>query len=412
MRPDVIIGLSNGGLNIQPPSEFGTAVLIMATPAAPTAGYGVAFEIKSIGQAKAAFAAAGNADVLKAIIEAFYGEAPEGTKLFVVCLAQVTTMTAMAAAAVAELGLNKAGGQARLVAICKQPAAGYVPDVVEGFDGDVHTATAAMQALANTWLGKKMPFRFFIQGFAYTGVPADVKDYKTTAFRNGHIVVGNVGGNNAAGSLFATLLALGRAARIQPQQNIGRIKSGSLNINQTYMVRIGATEADKVSDADLNTLHEKRYITFEKNKIASGFVFNDDNSTTVETDDYNNLRNGRVIDNAVRVAHATYYNELKEDVEVDAGGRLAPVVEKALETQIETAIDQQMRSQLSKNAESSADVECLVNPDPFEFAALYTKNGIDNPKFNVFDGGNVYLFISLRPKGCLKRINIFLGFVA
>jgi hypothetical protein len=37
-----------------------------------------------------------------------------------------------------------------------------------GFDQDVHTAVTAAQTLANTWLGKKKPFRFFVQGFAYS----------------------------------------------------------------------------------------------------------------------------------------------------------------------------------------------------------------------------------------------------
>jgi len=412
MRPKVTIALSNGGLNIQAPSEFGTAALVVATPAAPAAGYGVPFLVKSIADVKTAFAAVANGDVLKALVEGFFGEAPEGSKLYVMCMAQVTTLTAMAEAANAEPALNLAGGQVRLVAFCKQPAAGYAPVITDGFDGDVHTAVTAAQALANTWLGKKKPFRFFVQGFGFTGVANDAKDYALTTNPNGQIVVGNIITNDAAGSLFATVLALGRAARIQPQQNIGRIKTGSLNINTAYPVRIGATAAGAVSSGDLDALYEKRYITFEKNAIASGFVFNDDNSLTAVTDDYNNLRNGRVIDNAVRVAFATYYKELKEDVEVDEGGRIAPVVEKALEAEIESAINQAMGGQLSKKESGFADVTCLVNPDSVLFAPMYEQNGIAAPNFNIHSGGNVYIFISLRPKGCLKQINIYLGFTA
>ncbi len=401
MRPSVNIALRNGGLNIKGPSEFGSSVLVIATPAAPAAGYGVPFEVKSIAAAKAAFAQPDNADVLAAVTEGFYGEAPESTKLYIICMAQVTSLTTMAAAAVAELPLNLAKGQGRLVAFCKQPAAGFTPVITEAFDEDVHTAVAAAQSLANDWFGKKKPFRFFIQGFGYTGAAADAKNYATTANRNGHIVVGTIKTNDAAGGVLATLKALGRAASISPQQNIGRIKSGSLNINEAYPVRIGATPVDMVDDAQLEILYDKRYITFEQNRIASGYVFNDDNSLTTETDDYNNLRNGRVIDNAVRVAFATYYKELKEDVEVDEGGRLASVVEKALETEVEEAINQQMGQQLSKKDDGSADVDCIVNPDAVKYAALYTDNGIADPDFNIYDGGNVYLFISMRPKGCL-----------
>jgi hypothetical protein len=410
-RTSVTIGLTNGGLNIQAPSEFGTAALVIATPAAPAAGYDTVFLIKSMTEAETAFAQVENLNILAAI-EAFYGEAPAGTKLYVLCKAQVTTLTQMVAGAVTDPVLLEGNGAIRLVAFGKIPSNSYEPTVITGFDSDVHTAAAAGQTLANTWLAKKQPFRFFIQGCAYSGIADDAKDYQTTAYRNGHIVVGTVKTNDYAGELFALLLALGRAARIAPNQNIGRVKSGSLAIDDTYDVKIGATIADKVSDSELDTLYDKRYITFEKNEISPGYIFNDDNSLTVQTDDYNNLRNGRVIDNAVRIAFATYYKELKEDVEVDAGGRLATVVEKALENEIETAIDRQIGSQLSTNSDGRADVTCLVNPGVDTYAALYDANGIDSPNFNLFSGGNVYIFVSMRPKGCIKHINVFLGFTA
>jgi hypothetical protein len=409
MRPSVNIGLSNGGLNIKGPSELGTSVVNIATPAAPTAGYGVPFLLRNKADVKAAFAAPANADVQRAFLEGFFGEAPEGTKVYVVCKAQVTTLAVLAAE---ESALNLAAGAARLVAIVKQPAVGYVPVITSGFDTDVHDAVTAAQTLANTWLGNKKPFRFFVQGFAYSGTAADAKDYRTTTNRNGHIVVGAVKTADAAGSMFATLLALGRAAAIQPQQNIGRVKSGSLNIDASYAVYIGAIAAGDVPASDLDGLYDKGYITWEKNQVASGFIWNDDNSLTSLEDDFNNLRNGRVIDNAVRVAFATYYQELKDDVEVDAGGRLAAVVEKALEAEIEVQIDQQLGGQLSKKQDGTTDVTCLVNPDPVLYAALYASNNIADPDFNVFSGGNVYIFVSLRPKGCLKQINVFIGFTA
>jgi hypothetical protein len=411
-RTNVNIGLTNGGLNIQAPSEFGTSALIVSTPAAPVAGYNNAFLIKSSTDAEKAFAQAGNIDILTAIKEAFYGEAPAGTKLYIVCKPQVTTLTQLVSPSNVEPALLLAKGQVRLVAFGKLPDKNIAVLDMEGFDGDVHTAVAGAQTLANTWFNKKQPFRFFIQGSAYSGNSATAKDYSQTNFRNGHIVVGTVKTNDVAGELFALMLALGRAARIAPNQNVGRVKTGSLSIDDTYNVKIGQALVDNVPDSDLDTLYEKRYITFEKNAIATGYLFNDDNSLVIPTDDFNNLRNGRVIDNAVRIAFATYYRELKDDVDVIAGGRLSPVVEKALETQIETDIEQQIGSQLSQNNDGRADVVCLVNPDPITFAALYAANGIDNPNLNIFSNGEVYLFVSMRPKGCIKHINVFLGFTA
>jgi hypothetical protein len=211
---------------------------------------------------------------------------------------------------------------------------------------------------------------------------------------------------------WATMLALGRAAKALPQQNIGRIKSGSLGIADTLDVKIGATKVDLVPAVDLDTLHEKRYITFEKNAVAPGYVWNDDTMLTEPTDDYGSLRNGRVADNAVRIAYATYYRELKDDVDVDEEGRLAPVEEKALEAAIERNIELQMGSQLSANEDGTAAVECIVNPDPQVFANIYEDAGIATPNFNLLQSGTVYLFVRMRPKGCLTYINVFIGFAA
>jgi len=407
MRPKVNITLSNGNLGLQAPSENGTCVVLVASPIAPVAGYGVPFLIKNIAQAKAAFIQAGNEAVVLVFEKAFFAEAPEGIKVYVLAMAPTVTLQTLVAAANAEKALNMATGAARLLAAIKFPSGSYTPVITTGFDGDVHSAVTDATTLAAAWFAKKKPFRYFIEGFGFTTAAA-AKDYSTTTNRHGHIVVGNVDN----GTAFATMLALGRAAKAQPQQNIGRIKSGSLAIAETSVVKIGTVLVDQTPDADLDLLYDKRYITFEKNAIASGYVFNDDNSLTVVTDDYNNLRYGRIIDNATRIAFETYYRELKEDVDVDDDGRLSAAVEKALETAVETNIDAQMRAQLSKKQDGTADVECLVNPDPAAYAGLYAANNIDIPNFNALQSGSCYLFIALRPKACLKQLNVFLGFTA
>jgi hypothetical protein len=409
-RSKVLIALMNGGLNLQAPSENGICVVLVASPVAPVAGYGVAFLVKSIAQVKTAFAQVGNEAVVTAFEKGFYAEAPEGTKVYILAMAAATTLQALFAAVNAEKALNEAGGAARLVAAIKFPGNTYVPTITTGFDVDVHNAVVDAQTLANSWFGKKKPFRFFIEGFAFSTAGA-AKDYSgviAVPNRNGHIVVGSIDGSTSQ----ATLMALGRAAAMSPQQNIGRVKSGSLKIAESSVVNIGSVLVDKVPDVDLDTLYDKRYITFEKNAISSGYIFNDDNSLTALTDDYNNLRYGRIIDNATRIAYAAYYAELKEDVEVDEGGLLSSAVVKALENVIETSIDANMREQLSKKNDGTADVQCLVNPDFAANTAMYEANGITAPNFNILQTGMVYVFVKLRPKGCLKYINVFLGYTA
>ncbi len=404
-RPSANINILNGQLGIIGPGNFGTPFVVIASAIAPVAGYLTAFSIKSIAEAKTAFAQVGNEALLDAITKGFYAEAPEGTELFIVCAVNTNTLTLLAAPGIAEKALDLANGKARIGAFIKFPDVSYTPTTTSGFDADVHTCVSAVQTLAESWQSKRKPFRAFIQGYGFTTASAAL-DYSTNTKRNTGIVVGAITDNTAR----ATMMALGRASKEDPQRNIGRVKSGSLNIADTDTVKIGTALLEKTSSTDLDTLYDKRYITFDRNESEPGYIFNDDNMLTAITDDYNNLRNGRVIDNAVRICFATYYKELKDDVDVDDNGRLDIVVEKALESAIVTAIDEQMGGQLSKDKQGHAIVECLVNPDPTVYATLYAENALNNPNLNTLtNGGTVYLFVSCRPKGCIKNINIFLG---
>jgi hypothetical protein len=406
MRPQVNIALMNGQLGLTGPPEFGTCGLLVAAPAAPVAGYGTPFICKSSKAVETAFAQDENMALRNLIINRFFAEAAEGTSLYILAMAQTTTLTTLLAPVNADKLLTLAGGAVRLMGVIKFPdMEEYEPAIDGGFDEDVHTAVAAAQTLADNWFLNKKPFRVLIEGFGFTNAD-DALSYENNTKRNVAIVVGAIGDSTAA----ALLQVLGRASNSAPNRNIGRIKSGSLNIPEVDSIKIGNVLIENVPVADLDLLHDKRYISFERNEIASGVVVTNDNMLTAITDDYNNLAYGRVIDNATRIAFNTYYRELKDDVEVNEGGRLAPVVEKALENSIESSIDQFMRGQLSLKRDGTSDVECLVNPDPVKYAPLYAANDLSNPNFNILQTGNVYLFLQLRPKGSLKYLNVFLGF--
>jgi hypothetical protein len=106
-RPKVVIALSNGGLNLQGPSDNGTSVAMIASPVAPTAGYGKVMLIKSINQAKAQFGQTGNEAVLAAIVLGFFAEAPEGTKLFIVAMANTNPLATLVAASQCREGFRR-----------------------------------------------------------------------------------------------------------------------------------------------------------------------------------------------------------------------------------------------------------------------------------------------------------------
>ncbi|MFB6454443.1 DUF2586 family protein [Chitinophaga sp. Hz27] len=404
-RPKVNISTTNGNLGGLAPSIDGVAGIIMAVAQAPTAGYNTPVLIRSKKQATDVLSQSANVQALQAIHEGFFAEAPEGSKLYCLFVPQTSNLEDITAPAIAEKLLNFAGGTISLLAVAKFPATGYTPVVTDGVDQDVTKAAAALQTLAQHWFDLRKPFRAFVQGYGFTKA-TELKDYSAEKKDNVGIVLGTVNDNSAT----AVLLALGRAAKVPVMRNIGRVKSGSLTIADDAAVKVGSSNADAMENAELETIWEKRYITFERNESAPGYLFNDDNMLGTPTSDFSSLRNGRTIDKAVRIAYEVYYNELKDDVDVDKDGRLSVAAEAALELQIEEAISRRMNGEISRNTDGSPAVEAMVNPDPEQFAGLYSAAGIDSPNLNILSSNHVYIFVRIRPKGCVKYIDVYLGY--
>lgn len=406
-RPKVNISTTNGNLGGLAPNVDGVCGLIMAIPQAPTSGFGTPVLIKSKKQAGEELAQATNALALTAINDGFFAEAAEGSKLYCLFVAAATTMEDMLLPANADKLLTFANGTISLLGLAKFPASGYTPVVTDGIDADVVKAADAAQILSTKWFNLRKPFRALLQGFGFT-TPSSVKSYAAEKKDNIGIVLGTVNGNGP----HALLLALGRASGMPVQRNIGRVKSGSLKLQESAVVKIGDKNVEALDSVDLDTLWEKRYITFERNEAAPGYLFNDDNMLGSLTSDFSSLRNGRTIDKAVRIAYEVYYNELKNDVDVDDNGRLSSAIEAALSLNIEEAIGRRMAGEISQNNDGTPAVEALVNPDPSTYAGLYSAAGIDSPDFNILATNLVYIFVRIRPKGCLKYIDVFLGYTA
>lgn len=406
-RPKVNISTTNGNLGGLAPNADGVCGLIMAIPQAPVSGFGTPVLIKSKKQAAEELAQATNAQALTAINDGFFAEAAEGSKLYCLFVAAATTMEDMLLPANADKLLTFSHGSISLLGLAKFPDSGYTPVVTDGIDADVVKAADAAQILSAKWFDLRKPFRALLHGFGFTNAAA-VKSYTAEKKDNVGIVLGAVNGNGP----HALLLALGRASGMPVQRNIGRVKSGSLKLQDSAVVKIGDKNVEALDSVDLDTLWEKRYITFERNEAAPGYLFNDDNMLGAPTSDFSSLRNGRTIDKAVRIAYEVYYNELKNDVDVDDKGRLSGAIEAALALNIQEAIGRGMAGEISLNNDGTPAVEALVNPDPTTYAGLYSAAGIDSPDFNILSTNLVYIFVRIRPKGCLKYIDVFLGYTA
>lgn len=400
-NPKVSVTLNASNLGIIGAGEAGTFAIIAAIAAANTSGYGVPVLIKSKAQAAAELADAANAALLTAIQKGFYGEVAEGTPLYCIfvsnsnMLADIADVTNNYFSALQNFSLKKI----RAFALLRIPQVGETPTITDGFDEDVHTAVPKAQEAATAWINQNKLIDVLVQGKGFTN-ETDALDYSAEDYPQTHIVIGNVDGNE----MYSVLQALGRKAAFDPHKNIGRVLSGSLSITSAAVVKLGATKVSDYDSVDLDTLHDKRYIFYVVNENAAGYIFNDDLSLTAETSDYGTWANNAVIGEAMRIAYGQYYKSINDDVDVDENGRIATAIEKNLEQDVEDAINKQMGGSISA-------VSALVNPDPETYPGVYANANISTPNLNLLSsGGKVYIFLTIRPKGYLKDINIFLGF--
>lgn len=397
-KVSVILGASNLGLSAA--DETGVMGLLAAIPAANTSGYGVPVLIKSIAQAKTELADALNVKVLDAIVNGFFGEVSEGSPLYCNFLANTVSLTDLVDSAnlyFTNLD-NFSGKKIRALGVIRFPDVSYTPTITTGVDADVLTAVTKGQALATARIAQNKLINVLVEGRGFTNATA-FKDFATTTNPQVHVVISSEAGNSAV----SVLRALGKKAAGPIQRNIGRVKSGSLKIDSTTAITIGTTAITAMSQADLDTLHDKRAITYIINEDAPGFIFNDDVSCVAATSDYGTWSNNAVIGEAMRIAYAQYYKTLKDDLTVDETGRIEKSIEKNLEQDIIDAINKSIGDNIS-------GVDALVNPDTTSSAALYANANVSNPNLNLTSGGKLYVFLTIRPKGYIKDVSVLLGF--
>lgn len=400
-NPKVQVKLSDSNLGILPADASGVFGLIVALPAANTSGYGIPVVIKSKAAAKTELADPLNAAFLAVLVNGFFGEVLEGAPLYCLFLTNTTSLSAMADIENNHVSAlyNFSNKTIRAIGIARYPDNTYVPTITDGFDADVHAAVTKAQQQATAAIQAYKPIEFLIQGFG-AALVATAKDYSSTQNDNVHIVVGAENDD----TVISILRALGRKASSRPSRNVGRIQSGSLAIIDGTVLKVGSSLLSALDTTDLDSWHDKGYMTYVVNENQPGYVFNDDISLTDPTRDYSTWANNATIGEAMRISYSIYYKTLKDDVDVDAAtGRIGVAVEKNLEQTILDAINKQLGSSVS-------GVDVLVNPDIAKYAALYNSANIDNPNLNLTSGGMIYIFLTIVPKGYIKNVTVALGF--
>jgi len=393
--PRVLINFANGALGAVAPSADGVLGLICtAVAVSSTFALKTAYKITSLADLTALGVTAANNPRLHAEVTDFYLQAGSGSKipLWIFGVADSVTLANMADSTDLTMGpalLIAAQGEIRGLLFARKPASGYTPTVTAGIDADSYAAATAAQALcAYAQDTFKTPIFAIVEGRSYTGTPANLTDMTASTLNRVAILIGDTASDT--GEAAVGLLG-GKVASVPVQRNIGRVKDGALAVTVAYV------KDKNVAVADVESIHNKGFITFRAHVGRNGAFFSNDPLCTTITDDYHRLALRRVADKAYRIAYTTLLNNLLDELPVLSDGTLQPAVAKNWETMVENAISLSMTA----NGELSADpnnandrgVTCYINPSQ-----------------NVVSTSKVTGVIRVRPFGYADYIEFDLGF--
>lgn len=286
----------------------------------------------------------------------------KGCQLYVQVVAKtvrLATMVDNASTLYAKKLLQQLGGAVRLLAVSMVPDGAYVPTYDSQIEADAVSAIAAAQVL---WVAEQVqhrPVQILIEGRNWQGTVSSTKNLRTLTSNRVSVVLsqdGAIAATHADSAKYANVgRALGRLAAIPVQRNIGRVKDGAVDVTTPGFSNGGTLNS--LTDANLDTLHDRGYIFLRSYVGKEGVYFTDQPTCIVATNDYAYVSDGRVIDKADRIAYGVYVDELLDSVPVDpTTGKLPAAVIKNFQGLVEKAINQNMAGEISS-------VTAYCNPD-------------------------------------------------
>ena len=334
--------------------------------------------------------AANNANIVK-LIQDHYTVAPEGTETWLIGCANTVTLEDMVDKDLThgKALIDAAAGRIRGLIVSRTPAEGYVPTVTHGIDADCEAAFVHAQALG-VWAEetKKAPIFTIIEGRSFSGTASALPDLTLTSYNRVGCFIGDTVSNS--GNACMGLLG-GRIASIPVHRHLGRVKDGAIPALNMYI------KDKKVELADVESIHDKGFITLRTFVGRSGYFYSDDYLAALVTDDYRPLTARRTIDKAYRITYDTMLQELLDEIPVNSNGTMQLAMIKAWQGLVENAISLQMTA----NGELSADVtdpkdrgvECFIDPTQ-----------------NVVSTSLITVRVRVRPFGYARFIDCYLGF--
>ncbi len=284
------------------------------------------------------------------VIKEHYDEAPIGSEVYIMLVADTMTVNLMADktnANGAKKLLDFAEGKIALLSVMDNNDS---PTVTNGLDANVATAKVNMQALAEEYATTyNTPFWGIIGGTGYNGTATDLTDQTASDQDYVSIMIGDT----VSGTSAAVGLPMGRAAKEPVQRLISRVKSGALNIVNAYE---GTTKVEK--STQVATIHDRGYITLRKFPSKNGYYFANDFTCTPSNNDFNRGARRRVINKMHRLAYLLLVEEIDDEVPTSATGTIDPPYAKYLEALVQS----QLQAIMVANGELS-DVVVSVDPN-------------------------------------------------
>lgn len=391
-KPSVNVGFENGNLEVAATSPDGICSIVASAVANGTFALNTVYTVFSLKEAETLgiIASVDNYELHKTIKE-FYAEAGDGTELWIYGVAKTQTLDQLVTAS--EIPLTASNRRIRFV-LCK-----YAPSVAEtetenGLREDFPATLATAQAIAEDFTNNKIhPVVFVIEGYNYTGVPADLIGFSETTYNRVAVLIGDTEtrtGTTASKGAAVGVLG-GRIAKNQVHVNIGRVKDGALKPLEFFVLDT------PVEQVNIDALYDKGFITLCTHVGKSGYYFVDDLLACTVEDDYHYITRRRVIDKAFVLANATLTNYILDDFNLLDGGKLSPIDARTIEAELERVIAQEMsaKGELSVDVTKANDtgVQCLVD----------TTN-------NVATTGIIKGKVKVKPKGYGRYLEFTIGY--
>lgn len=197
------------------------------------------------------------------------------------------------------------------------------------------------------------------------------------------VVATNANYNNTA----AVGVLLGAVSKAKVSENIAWVEKFNLTGEGFRSVGfVGGKEL--LSEGQMKTLDEARYIFTRKHTGVPGVYFNDSHTCTQRSSDFAFIEANRTINKAARITRTALLPKLNSPVLVDPDtGKLAPTVVKGYETLCKAALERMISN------EEVSEIEVYINPNQ-----------------DILANSELQIEMSVVPMGTARRIIVNLGF--